>query len=396
MSTELPEGWKWVKFEDLLDYLQPTNYIVETTDYHKTFKTPVLTAGKSFIIGYTNETHGIFNALPVIIFDDFTTSNKFVNFPFKVKSSAMKILKPKDSSVSIMFVYYYIQTVRVSFDTHKRYWISVFSKLPVPLPPQSVQEKIVSKIEELFSELDKGIENLKIAQEQLKVYRQSVLKWAFDGRLTNENVEDGQLPNGWVNKKFNHIGTWKGGGTPSKSNKAFWDSGSICWVSPKDMKTTRIFQTEDKITSDAIQQSSTKLIGAKSILFVVRSGILRRTLPVALTMCDVTVNQDIQALTLNETLPEYVLYFVLSENDNIRNLCSKDGTTVESIDSTLLKNYEIPICSSTEQVEVVQQIESRLSVADKMEENINENLLKSESLRQSILKNAFEGKLNLD
>src|SRR6266849_5945724 len=84
------EGWTIGKLEDLLDYIQPTEYIVESTEYRNNYKTPVLTPGKSFIKGYTNETKGIFNKLPVIIFDDFTTANKFVNFPFKVKSSAMK------------------------------------------------------------------------------------------------------------------------------------------------------------------------------------------------------------------------------------------------------------------------------------------------------------------
>lgn len=183
-QNKLPKDWKWVKFEDLLDYIQPTKYIVESTEYSDDFKTPVLTAGKSFILGNTNETEGIFNSLPVIIFDDFTTANKFVNFPFKVKSSAMKILKPKSESVNIKFVFYYMQTVHITFDTHKRYWISVFSKLLVPLPSSTHQQVIVSKIEELFSEIDKGVENLKLAQQQLKTYRQSVLKWAFEGKLT--------------------------------------------------------------------------------------------------------------------------------------------------------------------------------------------------------------------
>ena len=84
--------WTEYALEDLLSYEQPTPYIVESTDYSDNYKTPVLTAGKSFIIGYTNETKGIYDKLPVIIFDDFTTSIQYVNFPFKVKSSAMKIL----------------------------------------------------------------------------------------------------------------------------------------------------------------------------------------------------------------------------------------------------------------------------------------------------------------
>src|ERR1017187_2021084 len=110
-KENLPKGWTNAKFEDLLDYIQPSKYIVKSTEYKDTYKTPVLTAGKSFIKGYTNEESGIFDALPVIIFDDFTTATKFVNFPFKVKSSAMKILSPKNPSVNIKFAYYYMQTL---------------------------------------------------------------------------------------------------------------------------------------------------------------------------------------------------------------------------------------------------------------------------------------------
>jgi type I restriction enzyme, S subunit len=106
-SRVLPDGWTIGKLEDLLDYIQPTEYIVESTDYSDCYKTPVLTPGKSFVKGYTNETKGIFSNLPVIIFDDFTTANKFVNFPFKVKSSAMKILKPK-SGANIKFAFYFM------------------------------------------------------------------------------------------------------------------------------------------------------------------------------------------------------------------------------------------------------------------------------------------------
>ena len=156
-NTKLPKDWKIKQLEDLLDYIQPTKYIVKSIDYDDSYKTPVLTAGKTFILGKTDETYGIFENLPVIIFDDFTTANKLVNFKFKVKSSAMKILKPKDENVNLLFVYYFIQTIRISFDTHKRYWISVFSKLPIALPPLETQQVIVSKLEELFSELDKGI-----------------------------------------------------------------------------------------------------------------------------------------------------------------------------------------------------------------------------------------------
>ena len=162
----LPKGWTIAKFEDLLDYIQPTNYIVKSTDYKDTYPTPVLTAGKSFIKGYTNETDGIFTKLPTIIFDDFTTATKFVNFPFKVKSSAMKILHPTCDLVNIKLAYYYMQTIHLKGETHKRFWISEYSQIPVPLAPLNEQKRILAKLEQLLTDLDKGIEYLETTKQQ--------------------------------------------------------------------------------------------------------------------------------------------------------------------------------------------------------------------------------------
>ena len=154
LPFDLPEEWAYVRLENVLNYEQPTEYIVESTDYRNEYKTPVLTAGKSFIIGYTNETTGIKNDLPVIIFDDFTTDSKFVNFPFKVKSSAMKILTADKLSIDTKYAYYVMQTVECDHETHKRYWISEYGRTIIGLPPLNEQLKIVNQIEYLFSLLD--------------------------------------------------------------------------------------------------------------------------------------------------------------------------------------------------------------------------------------------------
>lgn len=137
-----------VKLEEVLDYEQPTKYLVESVEYDNSYKTPVLTAGKSFLLGYTNETEGIYNEdLPVIIFDDFTTATQIVDFAFKVKSSALKILKSKKEKADIKYLYYVIQGIKFDSSKHKRYWISEYSKLEIPLPPLSVQQEIVDELD---------------------------------------------------------------------------------------------------------------------------------------------------------------------------------------------------------------------------------------------------------
>ena len=148
----MPNGWAVCRLEDIIDYEQPTQYIVESTNYSDEYKTPVLTAGKSFILGYTNETTGIYNKLPTIIFDDFTTDSRFVDFPFKVKSSAMNILQVNEQ-INIHYVAYFMGITRLVGDTHKRYWISEYSKIPIPLPPINEQNRIVQTIHEIEEHL---------------------------------------------------------------------------------------------------------------------------------------------------------------------------------------------------------------------------------------------------
>lgn len=141
---------EWVELGEVLEYEQPTKYIVKSVNYSDEYKTPVLTAGQTFILGYTNEKENIFpvEKLPVIIFDDFTTATKFVDFPFKVKSSAMKILHTKREKADTKFLFYAMQDIKFNHDTHKRYWISEYSKIKIPLPPLEVQKQLVAEMEE--------------------------------------------------------------------------------------------------------------------------------------------------------------------------------------------------------------------------------------------------------
>ena len=156
---QLPDGWCKCRLEDIVEYEQPQAYIVNSTDYDDSYLTPVLTAGKSFIIGYTNETKGIYQNTPCIIFDDFTTDSKLVDFPFKVKSSAMKILKVTDD-IEIEYVAMFMSITRLIGDTHKRYWISEYSKLCIPIPPKEEQKRIINAANAMFEKLDAIMESL--------------------------------------------------------------------------------------------------------------------------------------------------------------------------------------------------------------------------------------------
>lgn len=174
--------FKTVELGEVLNYEQPTRYIVESDIYNDEYETPVLTAGKSFILGYTNEKENIYQNYPVIIFDDFTTATKYVDFPFKVKSSAMKILSCDENIADIKFLFYLIQTIKINSEQHQRYWISKFSKIKIPLPSLATQKAIAEK-------LDKADALRKKDQELLKQYdelAQSIFIDMFGDPVQNE------------------------------------------------------------------------------------------------------------------------------------------------------------------------------------------------------------------
>ena len=138
--------------EEIVDYIQPNKYRVSSTHYDDSFKTPVLTAGQTFILGYTNEQNDIFEASkkePVIIFDDFTTSSQWVDFNFKVKSSAMKILVPKDENIILKYVYYYIKKLQYQPTEHARQWIQTFSKIEIPIPKKELQLVLINLLDSI-------------------------------------------------------------------------------------------------------------------------------------------------------------------------------------------------------------------------------------------------------
>ncbi len=179
-----PDGVEWKPLGDYLSYEQPTKYLVASTKYDDSFLTPVLTAGQSFILGYTNEKVGVFQAskdVPVIIFDDFTTSFHWVDFSFKVKSSAMKMLRPTDEKKALFrYLYYCMKNIPYVPGDHTRQWIGIYSQFEIPVPPLPVQEEIV-RILDNFTELQAELQaELQKRLQQYNYYRDFLL--SFEGR----------------------------------------------------------------------------------------------------------------------------------------------------------------------------------------------------------------------
>ena len=175
---------EYKKLGDICDYEQPNKYIVSSKMYKEEYNIPVLTAGKTFILGYTNEEKGIYEASKnsVIIFDDFTTDNKWVDFDFKVKSSAMKIITSKNvNQVLLKYVYYWLNTIPKNniVEEHKRQWISNYANKIIPIPPIEIQQKIVSKLDKLetiINSISYGLpKEIELRTKQYEYYREQLL-----------------------------------------------------------------------------------------------------------------------------------------------------------------------------------------------------------------------------
>lgn len=167
--------WGKTKLGDVLEYEQPTKYLVKSKKYNASNITPVLTANKAFILGYTNETEGIFNNLPVIIFDDFTTASKFANFPFKVKSSAIKILRPKQANADLLFIYKNMQLIDFPLSDHQRYWISEYQNIEITWPSLEEQQGITAVLSAADREIDQLTQKLNAYKLQKKGLMQQLL-----------------------------------------------------------------------------------------------------------------------------------------------------------------------------------------------------------------------------
>lgn len=174
------EGWEVKKLGDFLDYEQPTEYLVTDTEYNDNNQIPVLTAGKTFILGYTNEEHGIFKNLPVIIFDDFTTAIKYVDFPFKAKSSAMKMLLPKNEKVNLRFIYEIMLQIKYQVADHKRHWIGEYSKIEIKVPSTPEEQNGIATI---LSDMDAGLQALETKLEKYRKIKLGMMQNLLTGKI---------------------------------------------------------------------------------------------------------------------------------------------------------------------------------------------------------------------
>lgn len=362
----------------LLEYEQPSKYIVESTDYNDSYLTPVLTAGKTFVLGYTNEQDGIYDNLPVIIFDDFTTASRYVNFPFKVKSSAMKILKPNLDLVDPKYIYYRMQIINIDHSTHKRYWIQQYSKIKISIPTLPEQKRIVARIEELFSNLDSAVETLQKTKQQLEVYRQAVLREAFADYDTEV----------CLNEVCRHI-TDGDHMPPPKAEKG------IPFIMISNIQNNIInWDNTAYVGEDYFSKINEKRTPKKGdVLYTVTGSF---GIPVIIDFeKPFCFQRHIALLRPNDRILQKYLFYVLQSPQVYQQAKDKStGTAQKTVGLNVLRKIEIPFVDNKSlQNDIVTALESKLTICDSIKQTIDQSLQQAEAMRQSILKQAFEGEL---
>ena len=265
------------------------------------------------------------------------------------------------------------------------------SNLYIPLPPLPEQEAIVAKIESLFAELEAGKSALLAAREQIKLYRQSLLKAAFEGKLTEKSkkpLETGQLPEGWKWVKLGEVCKTTSGGTPYRGNVKFYN-GTIPWIKSGELDKGLILDSEEKITEEAVENSSAKIFPKGTLLFALYGATIGK---MAFLGIEAATNQAICGIFENENISLKFLFQYLTLIK--KNLISQGiGGAQPNISQTILKNTELPLPPLSTQEKIVAILEEKLGECDALDATIEKSLTDAELLRQSILKEAFEGRL---
>ena len=321
-------------------------------------KNIIIDQGQDIIAGYTNCEDGIFKKIPAIVFGDHTRIIKYVDTPFFLGADGVKVLKCTDKNANYRYLYYALKNAHIPNTGYNRHfkWLK---EITINYPDKNKQNDIVNILDKL--------------EYIIKIRSQELDK--FDELIKARFVE-------MFGDPINNSKNWKlinikkccvdilGGGTPSKSHPEFF-TGSVPWVTPKDMKENVITDSKDHITYEAISNSSAKLIPSNSVLMVIRSGILKHTLPVAINKNEVTINQDMKAFVPTSEISPIFLenYFIAISPDILSKVRS---VTADNINFKSFQKRKIilpPISLQNEFANFVQQVDkSKVAVQKSLEE----------------------------
>jgi len=385
----MKSNWQTKKIGEVLEYEQPTKYLVQSKNYNDEYRTPVLTAGKTFILGKTKEEKGIFPAkdLPVIIFDDFTTATKFVDFPFKVKSSAMKILHPIKEISDAKFIFYVMQDI--NFDhigIHKRYWISEYSRIEILIPPLHEQRRIVKILDEVFEKMAKVKEN---AEKNLKNAEE-----LFESYLQNVFAKPGKE---WEDKKLKDIFQIK---PPKKeAREKLKDDDLVSFVPMEDMQIfSKEFICNKERKLKEVQGSYTYFANEDVLLAKITPCFENGKLGIARNLKNgigFGSSEYIVFRSNGKVISDYLYYFLAREQFRKEGAKRMSGAVGHKrVSKEFIEESILPFPKSlSEQKSIVKKLDTLSAETKKLEAIYKKKLADLEELKKSVLKKALSGEL---
>lgn len=344
LREKCPDGVEYKKIEEVLTYEQPTKYIVSSTEYDNLYPIPVLTAGQSFILGYTDETDGVYRASkenPVIIFDDFTTSFQWVDFEFKVKSSAMKMIRPRNrDKYNFRYLYYVMCTIEYVPVEHSRQWISNYSQFEIPVPPIEIQQEIV-RILDKFTELETELQAELDARKKQRVY---LINKSFEFDDSSPMVPLGEIAD-----------VQRGG---SFQKKDFAEQGMSC-IHYGQLYTRFGLEASKTLTYLSENFSGKHKIATKNdIVMAVTSENVDDVCKCLVWNGDEDISVSGHAAIIHSNqLGKYLVYYFNTDKFYIQKSRIAQGTKVIEVSPEKLKNVLIPIPSIEKQNKIVEKLD---------------------------------------
>jgi len=442
LNRELPEGWIWTKVGDIYDIVGGGTPSTKNSDYWEG-STPWITSA---------DIHGIMDIRPRKYINGNSINNSATNLVpagsiivvtrvglGKVGLANTELCFSQDSQALVntsdliftKYILYYLEkAVQIFKYKNRGTTIAGVTKkqlyeLELPLPPLAEQQRIVDKLEELFTNLDKGIEYLKTALTELKLTRQSVLKYSMEGKLTEkwreenkdkiepasvllDNIKEerkkegkykevptidtsemSKLPEGWEWVRVFSIGNVITGNTPRKSELGYY--GNDCpFYKPGDLnKGYYVKSSEESISKEGIKY--VRLLPEKSVLVTCIGATIGKTGFIRVEGCS---NQQINSILPNANIvPEFIYFNCISPQFQNNIVSNSSSTTLPILNKSKFELLPLPIPPKLEQHKIVEVIENYYSILDNMEKSISESLNQTSGTRQSILKKAFEGRL---
>ncbi len=385
-----------MKYKEIVKKVSiPAQSKTKQKEYLSSGTLPIIDQGKFLIGGYSNDVDNELECeLPVIVFGDHTKCVKYINFPFVPGADGIKVLKPKEG-IYPKYLFYYTQylTYRIEDKGYARHY-QYIEKEDVLLPPLPEQERIVSRIEELFSELDNAVETLNATKSQLRLYKQAVLKDAFDGNLTNSGAPEIkelasfiEQPRYGTSKKCNYQDDITAYTEVYRIPNIDASTGTL---DKSDLKYAQF--DEDEIEKLSLKYGDILIIRSNGSPSIVGTAAMVREQDITGLFAGYLIR--IRISDHERLSPKYLLRYLSSYDVRryIENV-SKSTSGVNNVNAQEIKKIKVPYFEKEIQDQIIYAIESRLSAYVNIEKTVNQALQQASAMRQSILKQAFEGGL---